>query len=168
MCAGSTAAHILQCLPWGSTIGSWGICGQFSVFVKKKEEEKLEKERLEAEKKRIPDLNVPDADKVFNQENFNKLLENQEKLSKYVIGKDVEAARSLILDEIKEIDPQEYEEQKDNHSQNELMFLLKGLRKGNPKQNDIPNRNAGAKQGGIEKPEVNTQIDTVLNKAVSG
>ena len=139
-----------------------------ALLVKKKAEEKLEKERLEAEKNKIPDLDITDADKVFNQANFDKLIENQEKLTQYVVGKDVEAARKVILDEIKEIDPDEYEEQKDNHSQNELVFLLKGLRKGNPKQDGIPGRDAGATDKGGDKPELNTQIDTVLNKSVPG
>ena len=139
-----------------------------ALLAKKKAEEKLEKERLEAEKNKIPAVIVTDADKVFNQANFDKLLENQQKLTQYVVGKDVEAARKIILDEIKEIDPEEYEEQKDNHAQNELLFLLKGLRKGNPKQDGIPNRDAGATKGGSEKPVINTQIDTVLNKSVPG
>lgn len=139
-----------------------------ALLAKKKADEKLEKERLEAEKKKIPALDVTDADKVFNQANFDKLIENQEKLARYVIGKDVEAARKIILDEIKEIDPEEYEEQKDNHSHNELVFLLKGLRKGNPKQNKIPDRNRGATDKGDDKPELNTQIDTVLKKSVPG
>ncbi len=139
-----------------------------ALLAKKKADAILEKERIDAEKDKIPVTTATEADKVFNQENFDKLLDNQSKLVKYVVGKDVEAARKIILDEIKELDPEEYEEQKDNHAQNELLFLLKGLRKGNPKKDDIPNRNAGASTGGSEDKPINTQIDTVLNKSVPG
>jgi len=112
-----------------------------------------------------PNFDIEEKDKVFNEENFKKLITNQEKLTEHIVKKDVDIKRKVILDEIKELDEEEFEVQKENYSLNELSVSLRMARKKKPQENK---RDVGGKDGEAKDERPNTQYDHYLKKFVPG
>ena len=112
-----------------------------------------------------PNFDIEEKDKVFNEENFKKLIANQEKLTEHIVKKDVDIKRKVILDEIKELDEEEFEVQKENYSLNELSVSLRMARKKKPQENK---RDVGGKEGEDKDERPNTQYDHYLKKFVPG
>ena len=112
-----------------------------------------------------PNFDIDDKDKVFNEDNFKKLIANQEKLANHIVKTDVDAKRKVILDEIKTLDEDEFEVQKENYSLNELSVSLRMARKKKPSENK---RDVGGKEDPNRDKRPNTQWDHLLNKFVPG
>ncbi len=128
-----------------------------------------------------PDPKTPDADlwdvgfeikeedKILNQENFDKLIALNEKMVEHTVKKDVMAHRDKILDEIKTIDEETYEAEKDNQTINELQRVLATIKRIKP-NDDGPTstRDVGAVDKGKPKDAPKTQYDHLKDEFVSG
>lgn len=112
------------------------------------------------------DFQLVDGEEPVTQESFKRLADNFNKLTEYTVKKDVLAKRQVILDEIKELDPESYEEEKDNQTINELEKVRTTLRRVKPKADT--KRDVGAVDKDKATPEPDTQWDHLKAKFKPG
>lgn len=111
------------------------------------------------------DFTIDDKERILNQENFDKLMKRFEDLGKYTSESTVNAQRKEILDEIKALDEDTYEAEKENKTINELQTALRTAKRIKPSGSK---RDVGAKDKGDQSESPNTQYDHLLKKFVPG
>lgn len=111
------------------------------------------------------DLVITEEQRKLNQENFDNLIGKYESLVERSLKKDVDLERGKLLGEIQILDEESYQEEKENHSLNELQAVLRGLKRGKPRESK---RDVGAKDKDGSDEDPPTQWSHLKNKFVSG
>ena len=119
---------------------------------------------LETKEKKDPleaILAISDEDK----KDTKKLSEKIDELTTYIKKREVDGQRTTLLEEIKSHDKELFEEEKDNHSLNELQAIIKTLRKTKPKSTK---REVGATSSDKKQEPEKTQWDHLKKEFVAG
>ena len=109
---------------------------------------------------------LTEADKIYTQENFDKLIKGYENLDNTMKKDKVDLQRGVILEEIKVLDEPSFEVEKDNYSINELNKVLSNLKR--TKGSEHNERDVGGFPNDKDTKAPNTQYDSVLKKFVPG